>query len=112
MARKIGKITADVGSYQGQDGQEKTRWSYCGTMFENNGKLSCKMETFPVGPDWSGWFRIFLDDGLSISIQGQAQPRQRQQGGQQKWQGQHPRKQQAPQQPQDYGQEAFEDEPF
>ena len=90
MAKKIGRITADVGHYQGQDGQEKTRWATCGTVFENNGKLSVKLETFPVGPEWSGWLRIFLEDGLSVSVQGQAQPRQQLQGGQ-SWQGQHPR---------------------
>lgn len=92
MARKIGRITADVGKYQGQDGQEKTRWHTCGTIFENNGKLSVKMDSFPVGPDWSGWLRIFLEDGLSVSVQGQAQQRQ----GNQTWQGQHPRQQQGP----------------
>ena len=105
MARKIGRITADVGSYQGPDGQEKTRWANCGTVFENNGKLSAKMETFPIGPEWSGWLRIFLDDGLSITVQGQAQPRQ--QAGQRQ-----PRRQQAPRQPQTYEQEEFENPPF
>lgn len=112
MARKIGRIVADVNKYQGQDGQEKTQWMNCGTVFENNGKLSAKMDGVPVSPDWSGWLRIFLDDGLSIAVQGQTQPRQRQQGGQQQWQGQHPRQKPAPQQPQDYGQWEFEDAPF
>ena len=81
MARKIGRVVASTGEYETSDGETKKRWKDCGIVIENQGRLSLKMEAFPVGPEWSGWFSIFLDDGIEIAVQGQAQQRPKQSRG-------------------------------
>ena len=60
--RKIGDVVATVGTYT-KNGQEKKRYAKCGVMFEDDqGRLSMKVDTMPVTPDWSGWLSVFFDD--------------------------------------------------
>lgn len=88
MGRKVGRLTADIGKYT-QYGEEKTEWLNCGVVFENNGKLSVLMKATPASKDWSGWYRIFLEDGLALQVTGTVQPREPK-----TWQGEHPKQQQ------------------
>lgn len=55
MAKKFDVVSA-VGKYQGQDGQEKTRWLKCGAVLEINGKFKLKMDAMPTGGE--GWFEL------------------------------------------------------
>lgn len=53
------EVTASVGKYT-KDGEEKTRYLRCGSVFENEkGHLSVKLDCVPVGQEWSGWFSLF-----------------------------------------------------
>ncbi len=61
MASKIVyEVVASTGTYTDRDGNEKKRYVTCGKVFENDqGYLSIKLDTVPVGPEWSGWFSLF-----------------------------------------------------
>lgn len=56
------RVMASTGEYTDRDGQTKKRWQQCGAVFEKDGRLSLKLESLPVGPDWSGWFSLFEPD--------------------------------------------------
>ena len=60
MATKVYDLLAPNGEYTGQDGQQKTRWLNCGTIFRNDttGFLSLKLDTVPVGNSFEGWFQL------------------------------------------------------
>ena len=58
--KKIGSLMAANGKYQ-KDGQEKTSWFRCGTLFENNGKYVVKLDGVPVGTQFEGWLQVFPD---------------------------------------------------
>ena len=62
MASKlIYEVAASNGEYTDKQGNTKKRWVNCGKVFENDqGHMSMKLETVPVGPDWSGWFSFFV----------------------------------------------------
>lgn len=72
--RKKYDAVVTIGTYKDkQTGEEKKRYATVGTVFENDeGKLSLKLDTIPVGPGWSGFIQFF-------------EPRQ-QDGGQQRQQ--------------------------
>lgn len=69
-------VVATNGSYKDNQGNEKKRYVNVGKAFTNeHGQISIKLETIPVGPDWSGWVSLYEPkprDGQ------QAQPRQSQ----------------------------------
>ena len=55
--RKTHDIVATTGTYKDRDGSEKKRYSTVGSLFQDaeTGRLSIKLDTVPVSPDWSGW---------------------------------------------------------
>lgn len=60
MATKRFDAAVSTGEYTDRDGNQKKRWQNVGVVFENdNGQLSLKLETIPVGPGWSGWINFF-----------------------------------------------------
>ena len=60
MAKKVFDVVATVGKYTDRNGQEKKRYVNVGAAFENDkGQLSIKIETIPVGPEWSGWLSLY-----------------------------------------------------
>jgi len=60
MATKKFDAAVSTGEYTAADGTTKKRWMNVGVVFENdNGQLSLKLETVPVGPGWSGWISFF-----------------------------------------------------
>jgi hypothetical protein len=64
MAQAIGKIVASNGEYE-VDGVKKKRWQKIGTLFQDNqtAEFSMKIDAIPVGPEWSGWAKVFpLDE--------------------------------------------------
>jgi len=62
----IGKIAAPGGKYQGDDGQEKTRWIHCGVLIRTaDGKMRLKLDAIPMNPEPNQdgkpglWFAVF-----------------------------------------------------
>ena len=62
MASKlVYDLVANTGEYTDRSGNAKKRYLTCGKVFENEqGHLSVKLECVPTGPDWSGWFSLFV----------------------------------------------------
>lgn len=60
-SRKKYDAVATVGSYKDKTtGEEKKRYMNVGTVFESeDGRLSLKLETVPIGPGWSGYIQFF-----------------------------------------------------
>ena len=55
-ARKIYDLVATVGTYKDAAGNEKKKYAQCGAVFQQeDGRMSAKIETLPVGGEWSGW---------------------------------------------------------
>jgi len=61
MPKKIFDAVASVGEYTDRNGQQKKRYVNIGAVFESDdGKyMSLKLESIPVGPNWSGWISFF-----------------------------------------------------
>lgn len=60
MAKKVFDAVATVGKYTDKQGNEKKRYTNVGAAFEDDqGRLSIKLETIPVGPEWSGWISLY-----------------------------------------------------
>ena len=60
MAKKIYDAVATVGTYKDRNGEEKKRYVNVGSVFENDkGQLSLKLDSVPVGNEWSGWVGFF-----------------------------------------------------
>jgi hypothetical protein len=58
--KKIYDAVATVGKYTDQQGNEKKRYVTIGAVFEgDDGRLSMKLESIPVGPSWSGWVSFY-----------------------------------------------------
>lgn len=56
---KTHDLIATVGKYM-KDGEEKKRYVNVGAGFcDDQGRLSIKLETVPVGPEWSGWLSLY-----------------------------------------------------
>ena len=62
--RKKYDIVATVGKYTDRNtGEEKKRYQSCGAVFEDdNGRLSIKLDTIPITPEWSGWLSCYEPD--------------------------------------------------
>jgi hypothetical protein len=71
MGKKF-DLVAVTGTYE-VNGETKKRYANCGAVFEKeDGSLSVKIESLPVGTEWNGWLSMY-------------EPQQRQQqGGQQR----------------------------
>jgi hypothetical protein len=53
-------VVATVGTYKDSNGQEKKRYLNVGKVFEHDkGGFTIKLESLPVGPEWSGWLSLF-----------------------------------------------------
>lgn len=53
-------VVATVGSYRDREGNEKKRFVNIGKCFtQENGRMSIKLDTIPVGPEWSGWLSLY-----------------------------------------------------
>ncbi len=51
---------ATVGEYTNNAGEKKKRFVNVGKAFtDDQGRVSLKMETIPVGPAWSGWLSLY-----------------------------------------------------
>lgn len=60
MAKKVFDAVATVGEYKDSSGNTKKRYVNVGAVFENDkGQMSLKLETIPVGPNWSGWISFY-----------------------------------------------------
>lgn len=61
--KKTHDLAASVGEYTNHHGEKKKRWVNCGAVFaDDDGRISVKLESVPVGPEWSGWFSAFPAD--------------------------------------------------
>lgn len=59
------KPMADVVSANGtykKDGEEKTRWLNCGTLFisEDRQRMALKIDAVPTSAEFKGWFNVFV----------------------------------------------------
>jgi hypothetical protein len=58
--RKKYDVVATVGRYKDAEGNDKKRHSQCGAVFEDSeGRISIKLDTVPVSPEWSGWLSCY-----------------------------------------------------
>ena len=59
--KKVGDISAKVGSYKAKTGEEKNRYIKCGALFcdDKTHRYSIKLDAFPASPEWSGWLNVF-----------------------------------------------------
>lgn len=56
MTKKIFDVVAIVGKRK----DDKPNYVNCGVVLEkDNGKLSMKLETLPLGNQWDGWLQLF-----------------------------------------------------
>ena len=63
MAKKVFDAAVSTGTYTDSQGQEKKRWVNVGAVFEHDGGgMSLKLETVPVGKEWSGWISFFVKE--------------------------------------------------
>lgn len=90
-ARPTHDIAVKVGSYTGQDGNEKGRWLRIGTVFRHDdGGTSIKLDAMPVGvPEWDGWCSVFKREQRDQQGQGQGQGQGQHRGHNGQGQNQH-----------------------
>jgi single-stranded DNA-binding protein len=62
--KKTHDLLATVGEYEDrQSGEKKKRRVNVGCIMQDDeGRLSVKLETVPVSPNWSGWLNAFPAD--------------------------------------------------
>jgi hypothetical protein len=60
-AKATHDIVATTGEYTDRaTGEKKKRYTKCGTAFQDEQvRISLKLETVPVGPNWSGWLSLY-----------------------------------------------------
>jgi hypothetical protein len=61
MAQYTHDIVATTGEYTDrQTGASKKQYTNVGKAFtDDQGRISLKLTTIPVGPDWSGWLSLY-----------------------------------------------------
>ena len=65
---------ATIGEYTAKDGSKKKRYIPVGTVFINEqDRMSIKIESIPVGPEWSGWLSCYEPKNAT----GQGKPAQK-----------------------------------
>lgn len=78
-AQYMGDVCTITGKYNDQQGNEKNRYLKVGAWFDNEGRISVKLEAIPL-PDPNGnvWLSLFLrqDDNSNQQQQRQAPPPQ------------------------------------
>jgi hypothetical protein len=59
-SKRTHDVTATVGEYTAANGAVKKRYVNVGSLFTgDDGRMSIKLESIPVGQEWSGWLSIF-----------------------------------------------------
>jgi hypothetical protein len=59
-SRKTHDAVATVGTYKDRNGNEKKRYVNVGSVFtDDDGRQSLKLDSVPVGPEWSGWVSFY-----------------------------------------------------
>lgn len=59
-AKRTHEVVATNGTYKDRDGNEKKRYINCGSAFTGeDGRISIKLDSVPVSPEWSGWFSLY-----------------------------------------------------
>ena len=59
-SRKTHDAVATVGTYKDRNGNEKKRYVNVGSVFtDDDGRQSLKLDSVPVGPEWSGWISFY-----------------------------------------------------
>lgn len=59
-SKRTHDLVATVGEYKAGNGAMKKRYVNVGSGFTDaEGRMSLKLETVPVGPDWSGWLSLY-----------------------------------------------------
>lgn len=68
-AKRTHDVVATVGKYKDQSGEEKKRYVNVGSAFtDEQGRISIKLDTVPVSPEWSGFLALYpVKDRLSES---------------------------------------------
>lgn len=57
--RRTYNAVATNGEYTDKNGDKKKRYVKVGTGFTDDGGISIKFDVVPVGPEWSGWVRLY-----------------------------------------------------
>lgn len=70
------EAVATIGKYKDKvTGEEKKQYTKVGTVFESeDGRLSLKLDTLPVGPQWSGYIQFFEPRSRDAAPQRQQRP--------------------------------------
>ena len=87
-------VVANVGEYKDpQTGEMKKRRKNVGVVFtRQDGSMSIKLDSIPVGQEWSGWLSLYPKDNNQQQGQQRQQPQQQ---PQQQYQGYNPNQPQA-----------------
>lgn len=76
MSKHTHDVLATIGKYTDREGNEKNRYHKMGiALTQDDGRMSIKLESIPVGPEWSGWANLYpkREDGAGQGGQGGAQ---------------------------------------
>ncbi len=53
-------VVATTGEYTNGQGEKKKEYTNVGKAFtDDQGRVSIKLKTVPVGPEWSGWLSLY-----------------------------------------------------
>lgn len=69
--RKYGDLMASAGEWTDQHGRKAKRWIPCGVVMRDpdSGRMSIRLDSVPVRPDWSGWLAVRNVDGSDDEAQ-------------------------------------------
>ena len=57
--RRTHDVVATVGNYE-KNGEKKKRFANVGSAFtDEEGRVSIKLDSVPVSPEWSGWLSLY-----------------------------------------------------
>ena len=71
-------VVATIGKYKDAQGNEKKRYTNIGKAFTNeDGNMSIKLDTVPVGPEWSGWISLYEAKPRDERRQTESQPQRK-----------------------------------
>ena len=60
MAKYTHDIVATTGEYTNKAGEKKKNYTNVGKAFtDDQGRISMKLTSIPVGPEWSGWLSLY-----------------------------------------------------
>jgi hypothetical protein len=77
MNKKKYDAVATIGEYTTKSGEKKKRYTTIGSVFEDDaGRLSLKLDSVPVGPEWSGWVS-FYETTIAQNKTNEPEPRKR-----------------------------------